>query len=144
MFFGNDKNSKGFPTQYWLLNPANLSGQMKSVITNSVNESAPYNTEYGISPTNSAYGIAGPKTGSDWAKYTTVITENSITGYYNDQKIGTVEITNKVENFGTDLLAYIGKSSYSDMFYKGSVREVKIYDGAQSYKQVKAITITKY
>ena len=138
MFFGNDKNSKGFPTQYWLLNPANLSGQMKSVITNSVNESAPYNTEYGISPTNSAYGIAGPKTGSDWAKYTTVITENSITGYYNDQKIGTVEITNKVENFGTDLLAYIGKSSYSDMFYKGSVREVKIYDGAQSYKQVKS------
>ena len=137
MFFGNDKNSKGFPTQYWLLNPANLSGQMKSVITNSVNESAPYNTEYGISPTNSAYGIAGPKTGSDWAKYTTVITENSITGYY-DQKIGTVEITNKVENFGTDLLAYIGKSSYSDMFYKGSVREVKIYDGAQSYKQVKS------
>ena len=111
---------------------------MKSVITNSVNESAPYNTEYGISPTNSAYGIAGPKTGSDWAKYTTVITENSITGYYNDQKIGTVEITNKVENFGTDLLAYIGKSSYSDMFYKGSVREVKIYDGAQSYKQVKS------
>ena len=46
MFFGNDKNSNGFPTQYWLLNPANLSGQMKSVITNSVNESAPYNTEY--------------------------------------------------------------------------------------------------
>ena len=44
MFFGNDKNSNGFPTQYWLLNPANLSGQMKSVITNSVNESAPYNT----------------------------------------------------------------------------------------------------
>ena len=138
MFFGNDKNSNGFPTQYWLLNPANLSGQMKSVITNSVNESAPYNTEYGISPTNSAYGIAGPKTGSDWAKYTTVITENSITGYYNDQKIGTVEITNKVENFGTDLFAYIGKSSYSDMFYKGSVKEVKIYDGAQSYKQVKS------
>lgn len=85
-----------------------------------------------------AYGIAGPKTGSDWAKYTTVITENSITGYYNDQKIGTVEITNKVENFGTDLFAYIGKSSYSDMFYKGSVKEVKIYDGAQSYKQVKS------
>ena len=138
MFFGNDKNSNGFPTQYWLLNPANLSGQMKSVITNSVNESAPYNTEYGISPTNSANGIAGPKTGSDWAKYTTVITENSITGYYNDQKIGTVEVTNKVENFGTDLLAYIGKSSYSDMFYKGSVKEVKIYDGAQSYKQVKS------
>ena len=103
-----------------------------------MNESAPYNTEYGISPTNSAYGIAGPKTGSDWAKYTTVITENSITGYYNDQKIGTVEITNKVENFGTDLFAYIGKSSYSDMFYKGSVKEVKIYDGAQSYKQVKS------
>ena len=24
------------------------------------------------------------------------------------------------------------------MFYKGSVREVKIYDGAQSYKQVKS------
>ena len=39
MFFGNDKNSNGFPTQYWLLNPANLSGQMKSVITNSVKNS---------------------------------------------------------------------------------------------------------
>ena len=51
--------------------------------------------------------------------YTTVITEDSITGYYNNQKIGTVKTSNKVENFGENLLAYIGKSSYPDKFYKG-------------------------
>ena len=119
MFFGTGKNSSGYPSQYWLLNPSK-GGKMKSVITNSVSAGSPWNTEYGITPTNSANGISGPATDSNWAMYTTVITEDSITGYYNNQKIGTVKTSNKVENFGENLLAYIGKSSYPDKFYKAA------------------------
>lgn len=74
MFFGTGKNSSGYPSQYWLLNPSK-GGKMKSVITNSVSAGSPWNTEYGITPTNSANGISGPATDSNWAMYTTVITE---------------------------------------------------------------------
>ena len=81
MFFGNGKNSSGYPSQYWLLNPSK-GGKMKSVITNSLSAGSPWSTEYGITPTNSANGISGPTTDSNWAMYTTVITEDSITGYY--------------------------------------------------------------
>ena len=71
--------------------------------------------------------------------YTTVITEDSITGYYNNQKIGTVKTSNKVENFGENLLAYIGKSSYPDKFYKGGVKELAIYKNELNEAQVKEL-----
>lgn len=85
-----ERTAAGYPSQYWLLNPSK-GGKMKSVITNSVSAGSPWNTEYGITPTNSANGISGPATDSSWAMYTTVITEDSITGYYNNQKIGYCE-----------------------------------------------------
>ena len=138
MFFGNGKNSSGYPSQYWLLNPSK-GGKMKSVITNSLSAGSPWSTEYGITPTNSANGISGPTTDSNWAMYTTVITEDSITGYYNNQKIGTVKTSNKVENFGENLLAYIGKSSYPDKFYKGGVKELAIYKNELTEAQVKEL-----
>lgn len=112
---------------------------MKSVITNSVSAGNPWTTEYGITPTNSSNGISGPTTDSSWAMYTTVITEDSITGYYNNQKIGTVKTSNKVENFGENLLAYIGKSSYPDKFYKGGVKELAIYKNELTEAQVKEL-----
>jgi hypothetical protein len=78
MFFGTTEN---LPSQYWLLNPANPAGQLKSVITDGLSAASPWTTESGISPTVGARGVAGPVTGSDWALYTTVITPTSITGY---------------------------------------------------------------
>ncbi len=120
MFFGNASN-------YWLLNPCNPYGYYKSVITNSENTGAPYNTEYGISPTVAAQGVQGPQTDDQWALYTTVIQPGSITVYYNNILVGTVATNRNVSDFGTNLLSYIGKSTYADPFYKGGVRDVRVY-----------------
>lgn len=129
MFFGSAASP---PSQYWLLNPRNPQGLFKSVITDSLNASAPWGTEAGISPTTASKGIAGPATGTEWALYTTVIKPGSITGYYNGVKIGTVATTRNVSDFGTNLVGYIGRSSYPDNFYKGGVRDVSVYSTALS------------
>lgn len=127
MFFGT---TESLPAQYWLFNPCNPSGYFKSVITNEYNSSAPYNTEYGISPTTSSQGINGPKTDDSWAFYTTVIEPTSITAYYNGELVGTVGISRKVSDFGSNLAAYIGKSSYPDIFFQGKLKDVKVYTAA--------------
>lgn len=134
MFFGSGTGTA--PAQYWLLNPRNPSSRFKSVVTNGNVPSAPWGTEYGISPTNAAQGLAGPTTGTDWAMYTTVITPTSITGYYNGASVGTVETSRTVSEFGTGLVGYIGRSTYSDVFYKGSVDDVLVSSGAYSADQV--------
>ena len=133
MFFGTTQN---LPSQYWLLNPRNPQGRYKSVITNGLNTGAPWGTEYGITPTNSAQGIAGPLTSSDWGLYTTVIQTGSITAYYNGDLIGTVATTRNVSQFGSNLVAYLGKSSYPDAFYKGGIRDVKVYTTARSAAEI--------
>jgi GH43 family beta-xylosidase len=127
MFFGSASNP---PAQYWLLNPKNPSGLFKSVITDGSTPSAPWGTEAGISPTTANKGIAGPATSNAWGLYTTVIEPNRITGYYNGQKIGTVSTTRTVSQFGSNLVSYIGKSSYPDDLYKGGVRDVKVWTTA--------------
>jgi len=133
MYFGT---TEALPTGYWILNPCNPAGNLKSVITDSLDEGAPYNTEAGISPTVAAKGIAGPVTGNAWALYTTVIEPGSLTAYYNGVKIGTVNTNRKVSEFGKDLVAYIGKSSYHDKLYKGSIKDVKVYTRALSDSEV--------
>ena len=134
MFFGTTQN---YPVQYWLFNPCNPDGRFKSVITNGYNTSSPWSTEYGISPTNSAYGIAGPLTDNNWTFYTTVIEPNQITAYYNGVKIGTVAVNRRVSDFGNNLVAYLGKSSYPDILLKGSFKDVKVYTAALTEAQVK-------
>lgn len=133
MFFGTTQN---LPAQYWLLNPRNPQGRYKSVITNGLNTGAPWGTEYGISPTNAAQGVAGPITSSDWGLYTTVIQPGSITAYYNGELIGTVATTRTVSQFGSNLVAYLGKSSYPDAFYKGGIRDVKVYTTARTAAEI--------
>ena len=133
MFFGT---TEGFPTGYWLLNPCNPAGDFKSVITNNYDASAPYNTEAGFSPTVAANGIEGSDTGNAWAMYTTVIEPGKMTAYYNGAKIGTVNTNRTVSEFGKDLVAYIGKSSYPDIFYKGGVKDVKVYTRALKEAEV--------
>jgi len=124
MFIGT---TESMPKNYWLLNPCNPSGKMKSVMTNSVNSSAPYNTEVGISA-SSGSTITGPSTGIGWALYTTVITEDSITAYYNGELVGTQAVNRTISQYGKDLVSYLGKSSYADPTYTGFIKEVKVYD----------------
>ena len=132
MFFGTTEN---YPRQYWLFNPCNPAGLMKSVVTNG-NSSSPWTTEYGISPTNASQGIAGPATGENWTYYSTVITKDSITGYYNGVKVGTVETNRPVSQFGSNLAGYIGRSSYPDKYYKGGVKDVRVYTKALTEDEI--------
>lgn len=133
MFVGTKEN---FPVSYWLLNPSNLQGRMKSVMTNSVNAAAPYNTEVGVSTSISSMGTDGPFTGTEWNHYVTVITADSITSYMNGQKVGTSKLNRKFSDFGNNLAAYIGKSSYPDVTYTGFVREVTVYREAKTETEV--------
>lgn len=136
MFVGTKEN---MPTSYWLLNPANPAGKMKSVMTNSVDKQAPYKTEVGISASVASQGVDGPKTGIGWNHYVTVITPDSITGYFNGQKVGSSPLNRKFSDFGTDLVAYIGKSSYPDVTYTGYVREVHVYEGIKTDAQIQEL-----
>lgn len=126
MFFGT---TESLPKQYWLLNPSAPNGCFKSVFTDSVNASSPWTTEKGIA--------SGTKTDSNWGLYTTVIEEGSISAYYNGEFIGKDNLSRTVSDFGTNLVAYIGRSSYNDKFYKGGVKSVKVYDGVLSASDIK-------
>src|SRR5699024_4792840 len=64
------------------------------------------------------------------AMYTTVITPTSLTGYYNGSRIGAVDLDRAVSDFGTDLVGYIGRSTYADEFYQGAVDEVIVSTAA--------------
>lgn len=140
MFFGTRETT---PTGYWLLNPRSPMGHYKSVIPD-VAAADPFNQEVGISPTIADRGITGPLTGSGWGLYTTVLTPSaggepgSLTAYYNGIRIGTVETHRNVSDFGDNLAAYIGKSSYNDPFYKGGVKDVRVYTRALSDEEVAA------
>lgn len=127
MYFGTDKNSSGNPANYWLLNPCNPSGYFKSVVTDGTNESKPWETETSVSAT---------KTSNGWSLYTTIITPNSITGYYNGKQVSSAAKDIKIADFGENLLAFIGKSPYPDHLYKGQVKDVRVYTKALSAKEI--------
>lgn len=133
MFIGTKES---MPKGYWLLNPCNPSGKMKSVITNSVNASAPYNTEVGISATTG--GKSGPATGIGWNHYVTVITESSISSYFNGELIGSSKIQRNVSDFGNGLVAYLGRSSYDDPTYMGFIKEVKVFERELTADEISA------
>ena len=126
MYFGTDE---AMPVNYWLFNPTNPAGRVKSVLTDGKNSSAPYNTEVGFSPSVAANGMDGVPIGMEWNYYVTIITPTDMTLYVNGEKTGTVEHKKKVSDFGTELVSYIGKSAYqADTTYSGFIKEVKIYD----------------
>lgn len=136
-YIGNNANSSNLPTQYFLLNPKNPSNVMKAVVTNSLSESAPYNTEVGVGATGNAGD--GPATGNQWALYTVVLTEDSLTGYLNGVKHKSYSLNRNISDFGSNLLSYIGKSPYQDIFYKGGVRDLQIYTSALSDQDVASL-----
>ncbi len=132
MFFGTPSRHIGggtsdMPLNYWLLNPAQPDGYFKSVWTDSNNEGAPYSTETPVS---------GTKTGAEWAMYTTVITPNKIIGYYNGAEVCSNSKSKSTEDFGTGLVSYIGRSGYNDIFYKGGVYGVKVYQTALTQREI--------
>lgn len=125
------------PINYWLLNPSNVTGNLKSVMTDADNRTEPYNTEVGFSPAVASNGQTGPATGMGWNHYVTVITPEDITLYMNGEKVGTVSHKKKLSDFGSDIVGYIGKSSYAaDATYTGFVKEVKIYDTVMSQEEI--------
>ena len=133
LFFGSANN---MPLQYFLLNPANPAGTLKVVMTDGTEPRAPFNTEIGISPSLPGRGIKGPVNDMSWNHYVTVITPTEFKVYYNGELLGTVQHTMTVSEFGTDLVAYIGKSSYADVTYSGFVRELKVYNRELSAEEI--------
>lgn len=130
LFFGTAPQANNMPLNYWLFNPINPDSRFKSVFTNSDNSDAPYSSEAGVTAGDTA------QYKNKWAHYTTVLTEDSITGYINGVQIGTASKTKKVADFKSEIQAYIGRSNYvEDNTYGGSFRDLKIYEGAMTANQ---------
>ncbi|WP_159855422.1 immunoglobulin-like domain-containing protein [Rathayibacter sp. VKM Ac-2754] len=128
-------NSSG----YWLLNPSNPSGYVKSVVTNSVNAGAPWGTEVGPGSTNA--GTTGARTPSGLSLYTTVIdgTTGTLSVYLNGTRISQNAIARDVASFGTSLVAYLARSTYNDPGWSGDVDDFAVYGSALSADAVKAL-----
>ncbi len=134
LFFGTPANASKVPENYWLFNPTDPSGNFKSVFTNSLNSSAPWTIEVGVTSTNTT-GNKGV-----WTHYTTVITPTSVTGYMNGEKIGTAKKTKTVSDFGAGLNAYIGRSNYlNDHTFAGSFQNLRIYGEALDDTSISSI-----
>ena len=134
LFFGTETQSNNLPLNYWLFNPTNPSGMFKSVFTNSDNSGSPWSTEVGVtSGSTTAYkGV--------WTHYTTVLTEDSVTGYINGEKIGTAEKSKTTTDFGENLQAYIGRSNYTqDNTYAGSFQDLRVYSQAMTQEEVEGV-----
>ena len=121
---------------YWLLNPSNPSGYVKSVLTSSVAPSAPWGTEVGPGSTNAA--TSGLRTPTGGALYTSVVdgTRGTLTVYVNGTAIREVAIARNVASFGAQLVAYIGRSTYDDPGWNGDVLDYAVYDTALDADQV--------
>lgn len=134
LFYGTPAAENKLPTNYWLFNPSNPSGEFKSVFTDGNNVDQPWTTEVGVSgPSTSQYE-------GQWVHYTTVITEDSITGYINGVSIGTVSKEKTTASFGTDLQAYIGRSNYlGDATFAGSFQDLRIYGEALSSDDIAGV-----
>ncbi|SMH50769.1 Ig-like domain (group 4) [Rathayibacter oskolensis] len=128
-------NSSG----YWLLNPSNPSGYVKSVVTNSVNAGAPWTTEVGPGATNAA--TTGARTPSGLSLYTTVIdgTTGTLSVYVNGTRIAQNAIARDVASFGSTLVGYIARSTYNDAGWSGDMDDFAVYGSALSGDAVKAL-----
>ncbi|MEK4361132.1 immunoglobulin-like domain-containing protein [Paenibacillus sp. FSL M8-0212] len=134
LFYGTPAAGNNLPTNYWMLNPSNPSGDFKSVFTNSNNVDQPWTTEVGVSGTSTS------QYKGQWVHYTTVITERSITGYINGVSIGTTAKEKTTASFGTDLQAYIGRSNYlGDPTFAGSFQDLRIYGEALNSEDIAVV-----
>jgi hypothetical protein len=121
---------------YWLFNPASPSGVVKSVITSATAatpSSSPWYTETGS--TSASYASV-----SGMTHYTTVIdgAEGKFSVYVNGLLISQNDISTDLTSFGT-LRADIGRSAYSDIFFKGQVDDYAVYHSALDVQQVREL-----
>ncbi|SFR70294.1 Glycosyl hydrolases family 43 [Agromyces sp. CF514] len=119
-----------YSSAYWLLNPTNPSGYVKSALTNTVSATAPWGTEVGAGATNAA--TTGIKTPTGMALYTSVIdgVAGKLTTYVNGTQISQVTIARNVSSFGSSLVSYLGRSTYADNGWAGSVGDYAVYGSA--------------
>lgn len=124
---------------YWLLNPTNPNGYVKSVVTNSVSAGAPWGTEVGPGATNAP--TTGIRTPAGGALYTTVIdgTNGRLTVYVNGREIRQVSIARTISSFGPQLVAYLGRSTYNDAGWNGDILDFAVYDTALDAAQVEEL-----
>ena len=127
-----------FSTGYWLLNPTNPAGYVKSVVTNAVSGS-PWTTEVGPGASNAA--TTGSLTPAGAALYTTVIdgVAGTLTVYVNGTQISQVTIARDVSSFGASLVAYLGRSSYNDPGWAGDIEDHAVYAEALDATAVQAL-----
>ncbi|WP_435747709.1 immunoglobulin-like domain-containing protein [Microbacterium sp. PMB16] len=119
-----------YSSGYWLLNPANPSGYVKSVVTGTVNAGAPWGTEVGAGSTNAA--TSGIRTPSTMSLYTTVIdgASKQLTVYVNGTQIAQQTLNRDVSSFGSPLVSYLGRSTYNDPGWAGDVDDFAVYGEA--------------
>lgn len=128
-----------YSSAYWLLNPTNPSGYVKSALTNAVSATAPWGTEVGAGATNAA--TSGVKTPTGLSLYTTVIdgVAGTMTTYVNGAQISSVSISRNVSSFGSNLLSYLGRSTYNDANWAGDVDDYAVYASALSSADVQSL-----
>lgn len=139
-FIGIQPASGQTPPSYWLLNPSNPSGYVKSVVTNAVNTTSPWTTEVGVGGTNSA--TVGQRTTQGMNLYTTVIdgTNGRLTTYINGAQIGQNTIARSVADFqGGTLVASLGRSVYNDTSWAGVIDDFAVYNQAMAATDVQAL-----
>ncbi|CAH0193847.1 hypothetical protein SRABI76_01842 [Microbacterium oxydans] len=129
----------GYSSGYWLLNPANPSGYVKSVVTNATNAGAPWGTEVGAGATNAA--TSGARTPAGMSLYTSVIdgTSGTLTTYVNGAQISSVAIARDVSSFGSALVGYLGRSTYNDAGWAGDVDDFAVYGSALTSVEVQQL-----
>ena len=143
-YIGSAKTGSYPSNGYWLLNPSNPSGYVKSVMTTATAAKPngnPWSTEVG--PGSTGKPTSGSKSTKDMALYTMVIngSAGTMTFYLNGRQVGDATYAipqGGLTNYG-DLVAYIGKSSYSDPNTKIDVDDYAVYDGALTAEQVGAV-----
>ncbi len=139
-FIGNAPASgQSYSSGYYLLNPANPNGYVKSVVTSTTNAGAPWGTEVGPGATNAA--STGVRTPAGLSLYTTVIdgTTGKLRLYVNGARISEDTIGRDVSSFGSNLVAYLGRSTYNDPGWAGSVDDFAVYSSALSDGDVQAL-----
>lgn len=137
-FFGSEANANGYPTNYYYFVPCEKQhNSLKSVITDSVNESAPFNTERGIVQSSVKVNTAVYR--GEWTHYAIVLQPDSMTCYIDGEPVGTQSLSRSVSDFGTGLDAYIGRSNYADPLYQGDFKDFRVYTDALDAEQIKTV-----
>jgi len=128
-----------YSSGYWLLNPANPNGYVKSVVTSAVSPGSPWTTEVGPGATNAA--TSGIRTPAGLSLYTTVIdgTTGQLRVYVNGARISQNAIARDIAAFGSNLVAALGRSTYNDASWSGLVDDFAIYGQALSDADVLAL-----